>query len=548
MASGHLYDRGAKPHVGAENAYLGGLVYMTCSPRPSPGRICYFHVGADFTPHDAPRNAPHDTPHDARRTMTNGASKLAAASGKVEHGPLSYRRVLSDEGFADIVIEVFANPDKGKAGHQPDVCVKVYSMAYYKRTGKKASLKLYTPEMTMRWSDVHTIGSDYNDESKDLRQRKTGIILQTKFVEDYDQKINDRVARRAEHLRLYEDINAEVRWFYERMEKLRLMICRAIWDHKDTMGKDRSKIFIDARTSVATKRGVQGHDVKFDDPEVAERAFELFMQNVYISKAIGPDKRTSEPDSCPTGDDCMGVVCTHPEHVRGKQEYCLKASRRVFSQRTYDKDKHAACPGLMSKIAEADWAKENPDAAISLGPEELARARDAYVCERMDALGYVFTPIFYRTQKTANMSTKDALRLLSSQQGVHRAMHDRVIKFGNIVRLGIKIDGQAFPTKSGMGMTITLDSNDVTIVAQPLVSSEFAGADEIMTWGDDDDQVDLSGAPRAYVPSVDILGDLDEDIDVSGGVGKRKAEDAGESSKRARCSPDTDEQPDDPVY
>jgi hypothetical protein len=466
----------------------------------------------------------------------------AASHAQYEHKALSYRRVLSDAGLADIAIEVTSNPNKGGEGNQPDVLVEVYSLSYYKKKGKKIDPKLFTPEMMLAWADVHTIGSDYNNQSKDLRQRKNKVILQTKFLEvempdgtlkPYDQVMNEKVNNYAEHVRPYSDINEEVLWFRERMELLRRMICRKIWEHKDTLvGKDaetnvRNKIILNARTNVAQKRGVQPYEVKSEDPEVGDCAFEEFMQHPYIAKVIGVDSRASEPDTCPTGADCMGVTCTHDEHKFGKQEHVIMATRRVFSMRNYDKAKHDACKGLMSKAIEAEWDAANPDASMQLSMEDLQRARDQYAVERMNGIGYIYTPVFYRTQKTINIHKDDALKKLGPRQGMHRGMHNQVMRRGNIVRMGLRISGQAFPTKGAMGMFITFDSTDIVIVAQPKVPKGFDGADDLMTWGD----VDLDGgdSSMAHVDSVDILGNPDSsmpDIDVSG-------------EKRARSDDDT---------
>jgi len=474
------------------------------------------------------------------RTM-NGNSKLAGAAAassraQYEHKPLSYRRVLSDEGLADIEIEVTSNPKKGGEGNQPDVLVEVYSKSYFQRTGKKTDPKLYTPEMMLAWADVHTIGSDYQNGSKDLRQRKNKVILQTKFLEaimpdttlkPYDQVMNEKMNNFAEHRRSYTDINEEVRWFRERLELLRRMICRKIWEHKDTLvGKDaetniRNKIIMSARQTVAQKRGVQAYEVKPEDPEVGDCAFEMFLQQPYIAKVIGVDSRSSEPDTCPAGADCMGVACTHAEHKFGKQEHVIMATRRVFSMRNYDKAKHDGCKGLMSKAIEAEWDAANPEAAMQLGMEDLQRARDQYAVERMNGIGYIYTPVFYRTQKTINILKDDALKTLGPKQGLHREMHNQVLRRGNVVRLGLRISGMAFPTKGAMGMFITFDSTEIVVVAQPKVPTSFDGADELMTW----DEVDLEGgSSMADVDSVDILGNPDDTmpgIDVSGGNTKR---------------------------
>ncbi len=470
----------------------------------------------------------------------SGYTKLASAATSVqesaqaksyEHKRLSYRTVLSDEGLKDVVIEVTSNPDKEKDGHQPDVKVAVYSRAYFEKTAKKLALKVYTPEMPLRWADIHSIGAPYKGEDGPIQRRKTKIRVQTKFEVEYDKVLNEKVMNLNAHVRPYDDINVEVAWFVTQLQKLDRMICRAIWDHKDafmgTLDKPgiRPTLVNQARSDISAKTGKQVHEVPSTNPEVIERAFELFLRHDHRSKVIAVDTRMSEPDVCPAGIDCMKEECTHPEHKAGKREYVVESRRRVFELINYEQNKDREIPSVMSKAIDAQWDAMNPGAATRIHEVEMKRQRDELACKELRKHGLLFAPIFYRTGKTLNVDRETALNTLGPAQGLYKEMHQQFLRYGHIIRQCLRISGQAFAIKGGAGTSINFDPMEIVVVAKAPVTYERDNADDLYTC-EDIDMLPAAPMGSSSSSSAFSFGEIDTmpaSADEPVANGKRKA-------------------------
>lgn len=476
-------------------------------------------------------------------------SKLAASAraaaqqlGKYEHKPQSYRVVLSDEGLMDVGIEVTEIVKKKDDGGMMDVLVIVFSKAAFAKTNKKQPITFFLPEMAVNWSNMHTVGEVFKEDGENVLKRKRRVILQTKWEEEEDGKINEQVQKLADHARPYDDINEEVRWVIQQLNKLDRMIIKAILSHEKALVKDnvRVNLIMDARRKVAIARGVGPGDVTSADPDVLDAAVDLFWNNLIKAKPIKQSERLSVKDTCPAGADCMQDECTNPEHVRGEKQYTISLQASFFGQKEFDED-YTPDPMPFTDVL-SRWVSEHPGKTVADAKgldkkAELDQLTYDMVLEN-DRLQY--NPAFYRTRKngTLEMSKKQAAELAAEgkpPQFYYTAPHPKIIGFGTTARFLVTVRGASAPgVNGGVGMRLHFNPVNVAIFRQQKLSYTGLEADAMV--GDDED---LEIIPGGWVPPVATADPMAVDATSSSYVApeesgsKRKREDGDDGSRKA---------------
>lgn len=464
-----------------------------------------------------------DAPVDVARAMESmmqGAETAQTAVARFAYAANSYRKVLSPEGRKDIGIEVTEYQDTAEGGEgkreggNSDLKVVVYSLKEFARTGKKTALRVYFPEMPVRWANVHTVGAIYKKENEDVYARKRRVILQTMFQEAYDAIINGRMHRLAENLRAYEDINEEMHWLVEQLLALDSMICKAIlmFEVSGEKGKTlRTTLRTDARNELSRRRNIPAHEVSVADPEIPDIMVELFKKQESKAAPIRVDARLSKPDTCTAGPNCMGENCTCPGHVIGQKQYLIRLQDRIFEQKIYDKNVKIA--PLPASAVFDEWKLAHPEHKELYNTETFRESVDALVLEAALRNQFIqFSPVFYRAITQAGGDTrkmhKDAAAALAKKgtppAGYHTKPHKKTLKFGSTARMLVRIKGKSVPgVPGGIGMGLEFDSTQILITAQQILSYTLDDGDDVMTY--DAEMADLDGG----VESTMMMSNLD---------------------------------------
>lgn len=260
---------------------------------------------------------------------------------------------------------------------------------------------------------------------------------------------------------------------------------------------------------VAATRRVQNHEVKSSDPDVIDQAFEMFLKQSYIAQNVRVDKELSTPDECPMLDDCMGDICTHEGHVRGKPEYIISCRAPIFKDINYDFKNPGASPKppkFASDVMDAMWEAANPHLVSSLSPPERRHLMDVFACEKMREKGLACEPVFYRAAQfgTVNMSNKEALERNPPPQLLFRGPHKQILRFGHTVRLTISISARAFGTKKGVGMRIKFFPMNILVVAEQKLAYTRDSGDEVITCDAHMDlgQIDYDAYTSSAAPAI----------------------------------------------
>lgn len=419
------------------------------------------------------------------------ASATSAVVSSYVHGKNSYRERLSEAARADRVIEVKKNTsDDGNTGNPSEVDVRIYSKKEYdaekdpKKKKTAGFIRIYSPEIIHRWSNLETIGQPHSiTPNGPVNRHKRKINLQSYFPEDIDDELNKSMQKlkRQNKIAPYEDINEEIRFFFQGLFDLEQDVLRELFASPDCSPALKVPQFTAATELIAARRGVEPHELDDTDPEVYEHAYQSWCSLPQIHHSIVIDERHSEPDTCVMGEKCPGRKCRNKGHVRGKWHFILKLQDYIFSK----KDRNATLPNFGAEDLATEWTNLNKEAALVMTPEEKREEIDLFAQEKLLKAGYQFNPVYYKTKRTLNQSYK-----IAEKQGIKAGyfdrMHPKQLGYGNVLRVSFTLRASSHIVEQGIGLRFFLNAKDVVIVNGKCVACDFDEADDIATFGEED--------------------------------------------------------------
>jgi hypothetical protein len=152
---------------------------------------------------------------------------------KYKYAPNSYRTIVSNEAIDDMEFEFKPKKVAGKNGTQEITGkVTIYSKANLIASGAK-NLKYVsvamTPEMTVSFSNLGTIGSVYQDKvGAAVETRNTGVILMSDFVTDSDGYYVRDIINMAPD-KNYDAIEDEIEYLYAQLRKIEDKYVQFLW-------------------------------------------------------------------------------------------------------------------------------------------------------------------------------------------------------------------------------------------------------------------------------------------------------------------------------
>jgi len=453
------------------------------------------------------------------------AVRAEEVKSKVEtykHKPNSYRTVLSDEAIDDLFVEVVPgkNTTPATAESESGAKVLIYSYKAFKATEhtakpNKTPLKFFTPEMTVRFSRIHTIGEVYVDKqgkehkTSPVEGRRVALNFQTEFMSETHRALSAMS-------KSYDDVRVEIDWMVGQLKKVEQKILWALWKHPLAYALKSSAAKIEAMKEVAGRLKLEHYELDMANKEIADevdrlgfkRLFGKLAQKLNFYPLFTEIKGSSDPDTCPLllleQPCCEGDDCGHPQHIRGQNKnYRITTANYVFNafaDKTKD-DKNFKPSETPYETLEKKWEAENP--GYSKSPAEKQADIDMYIVRHLAGLKQrvPFQAVHYRSAQTIGRVMSDEMKL--KDPNYKTGPHAPIIGSGCIVRACLSLAYQ-YNEQKATGLKLRHDRNEIHLVRQEKAAGAVLEADEISEF-----YASGNGSFQSY-DTLDMVSDVSE--------------------------------------